>query len=102
MDRVLANFTWLLSLVKTNKKTYIRRIDRASFEDIKSILCCVESCANLKVVRDRKSLRQLRRRVEVETARSVFRRNEICVKACIALVLHRLVYLAVQHVIESC
>jgi len=101
MELIVNNFQFLLSLVKSNDKTYKHLILHASLEEIRSILRCVDLCSKTRQVRDRKTLRNVIRCISFNRAVHVFIKNHKSVRLVVLLVLQELVKLAIQHVISS-
>ncbi len=101
MERIINHFPFLLKIVKSNDQTYKQLISVATVEQIRSILKCVDCCSKTRQLRDRKTLRNVVRCISFNRAVSVFLKNRKSVRLVVLMVIHQLVKLAIQNVVQS-
>lgn len=102
IDRILDSVEFLIRLSKATPQQYNTLIAQAKPEQIRSILECVRMCDGNKIVKDRKTLRKLKRSLNIESAILIFKKNQKAIRAIIVFVLLRIIGLAINHVICSC
>ncbi len=102
MERIVNNFNWLLRLVKSNNRVYVRLINQATPDQIRSVIECVHFCSRTKLVKAKKEIRSVTRIISFNRSVRVFLSNRTAVRQVVFFAIFRLVRYAVTYVIDNC
>lgn len=101
MERIISQLRWLFKLVKSPRKIYLRYISRASADELRSVLACLDYCKNIGSVPDIKSLRNPGRRITRERAVQVFSQHHKKIRQIVVLVLLSIIRSAINDVLGA-
>lgn len=101
IERIIDNFEWLYKLVYSTKRQYPRLIDRASGNNLRAILACLDLYNNTYHLLSLKELISPVRLVGRQRAVQIFKENYKLVRGIVLLVILRLVKAAVEDVLRA-